>query len=86
MWRKGLSFRNTVSEKIKENKIEGNSIRCNWNSLKEAVLESAKTDIGHNKGLTTKKPWVSEEMIGKWMKGESERIMQLRKVRKIINS
>lgn len=77
--------KNTVSEKIKGNKREGISIKCNWNALKQAVLESAKTDIGHNKGLTAKKPWVSEEMIGKWMKGESERIMQLRKVRKSIS-
>ena len=33
--------------------------------MKQAVLESAKSEIGYKEGVTAKKPWVTEEMIRK---------------------
>ena len=34
-----------------------------WKTLKQAALESAKSEIGYKEGVTAKKPWVTEEMI-----------------------
>ena len=63
---KGMeSFQDKVCEKIKSNKREDDDIEGNWRTVKEAVLESAKSEIGYKKGITAKKPWVSEEMIKK---------------------
>ena len=58
-------FQNKVIEKIKENKREEDDIEEDWKTLKQAVLESAKSEIGYKEGVTAKKPWVTEEMIRK---------------------
>ena len=65
MEKRAESFQNKVIEKIKENKREEDDIEGDWKTLKQAVLESAKSEIGYKEGVTAKKPWVTEEMIRK---------------------
>ena len=65
MEKRAESFQNKVIEKINENKREEDDIEGDWKTLKQAVLESAKSEIGYKEGVTAKKPWVTEEMIRK---------------------
>ena len=65
MEKRAESFRNKIIEKIKENKREEDDIEGDWKTLKQAVLESTKSEIGSKEGVTAKKPWVTEEMIRK---------------------
>ena len=65
MEKRAESFENKVIENIKENKREEDDIVGDWKTLKQAVLESAKSEIGYKEGVTAKKLWVTEEMIRK---------------------
>lgn len=38
---------------------------CNWSSLKEAVLENAKTEIVYTKDITSKYSWSLKERTKK---------------------
>ena len=44
---------------------EGVDIEGKWQKLKKAVLQSAESEIGYQKRVKIKKPWVTEEMLKK---------------------
>ncbi|CAF4403007.1 unnamed protein product [Didymodactylos carnosus] len=57
-------FRNEIEcrmEKMKGQK----SINESWNYMKESIIESAKVTIGYDPRTRIKKPWITDEMIGK---------------------
>ena len=54
-----------LNEAIKEGKIENENSEEVWKRIKTGMIKIAKEEVGYYEGKRAKKPWITEEMLGK---------------------
>jgi len=56
-------YREYVEQRIKKGDV--NDVEIRWNNIRSVINEAAMKVVGHQKRVTAKKPWVTQEMLKK---------------------
>jgi hypothetical protein len=59
------AYQKEIEDKLKDRDRSSKNVEERWQVLKEAVIESAEKNVGHQNIQTARKPWVTDAMISK---------------------